>query len=108
MFKKLLKSFGEGFKESNEEKAAREEKEKHLTKQKKILQDLKCPICGGQALNKGYVSTKGVYGGSIAEISVYHSHYNTNYQDLVKVCDDCGYVLLFADFSTEYKKNLGK
>lgn len=38
-------------------------------------------------------------------VSTYHEGYNVEYENKVLVCDMCGFVILFADFKNQTKRN---
>lgn len=103
MFDNLKAIVKNAFTETEQERLAREERENKINTQKTIIEKINCPICNGKSFDKGYIRVSGTYAVAVEGISTYHDSYNSKYEDLVRVCTTCGYVLLFADFKTQEK-----
>lgn len=99
MLKKIMDTFKNFFTETEEEQFKRVEKEKKIANQNMIIDTKICPICGGKSFDKGYIHVSGEGAVAVSGISTYHDGYNMRYDDLVHICSNCGYVLLFANFN---------
>lgn len=92
--------------EVSEEKLKVEYENKLITNQNNIISNMKCPICEHTVFTKADINI-GDSGASIEpKINTHHIVHNKEYENRIFICDRCGYVLVFADFATEKRKNI--
>lgn len=101
LFVSLIKKISDIGEETEEQKLKRETENKLIDNQSNIISNMKCPICGYTKFDEGYISVSGSGAVAISKINTYHDDYNKEYENKVLVCNNCGYVLVFADFKTK-------
>lgn len=99
-FKLLSDSFNKLNQENEEDKLIRLEREKTVINQKSIVQNMKCPICGGDKFNKSLLVSDGTCGGSVKKVYSYYDGYNKHYIVDSKMCLYCGYIITMADMNS--------